>query len=338
MTPASLVRAFGEGRIVGPTGPLPARSALLTPRSLLLMTANTVLKLPRPVRGGGVDRTTRTLRLYGTKRELLLGRRAAPHAYLADCGLTRAGDGYEVVDDPNLAEPTVAMWRQPEARRLDRLALEGTLTVDTLRPAMAAIAAFHEASPVTRRHEGVGAPGRVARRWREAVDAIDPAAEGAPIDAATLAALDEQTRAWLAEADRHLSHRVTEGRVRDLHLGLRLDHLYATDPVTLLDPDERPETFHWSDTAEDVALLAVELDALGLSAVAAGALAVYAELTLDRRLLELLPIFARLVALRRAGDLWRDAQAETGQAREHALGAARMYADQALTQPRGPRS
>ncbi len=333
MSPMSVAQAFREGRILGPGGPLPGRSALLTRRSLLMFTDNSVLKLRRAVNVGGVDLTTRPLRLYSAERELFSGRLLAPDAYLADCSLMQTEAGYTLIPVVAQGEPLVAMWRQPLDLRCDRLVLGGGVSAERLHPLVNAVAAFHEAAPLERNHVGYGAPGRVRARWKEIVGALSATTDAdvggapAPLSADALAALDQQTLAWLDRLDGTLVHRVTEGRVRDLHLALRLEHIYLTDPVVVLDPDERPEAYHWSDTAEDVAMFAVELDALGYPDVAAAALDYYAGLTYDRTLRWVTPLFKRLVALRRAADLWQEAREAPAEAGPELFARARMYAE-----------
>lgn len=320
LTPEALIGAFRAGRVTGPRGPLTPSACLVTPRSVLLMTPESVLKLRRPRRWLGLDLTTRTLRTWAVEQELWVGRRAAAHVYLGDASLHWDGVDYTLVPGLLRGEPLVAMRRLPDDRRLDHLALAGDLDVEALRPLLTALAAFHEDAPDDRGHTGWSAPDRVATRWRAALAALDiaPADVLPPAHRDRLAA---ETAGWLDELADTLAHRVTEGRVRHLHGALRLDHLYLTDPVGVIDPLEGDDDAHWGDTAEDLAVTALELDAAGAHALAADALDVYAGLTFDRTLRYVTPLFRRLAAVRRAGEelaLAREAADDTEREALHA--------------------
>lgn len=301
LTPDALIAAFRAGRITGPRGALEPSACLVTPRSILLMTPESVLKLRRPRRWLGLDLTTRTLRTWAVEQELWVGRRAAAHVYLGDASLHWDGADYALVSGLLRGEPLVAMRRLPDARRLDHLVLAGDLDAEALRPLLTALAAFHEEAPDDRSHAGWSAPDRVATRWRAALMALDDA-PGDVLSPEGRAHLAAETAGWLEELADTLAHRVTEGRVRHLHGALRLDHLYLTDPIGVIDPLEGDDDAHWGDTAEDLAVTALELHAAGAPDLAAGALDLYAGLTFDRTLRYVTPLFRRLAAVRRAAE------------------------------------
>ncbi|PKN57898.1 MAG: hypothetical protein CVU56_08705, partial [Deltaproteobacteria bacterium HGW-Deltaproteobacteria-14] len=158
LTAERIVAAFRRGEIVGPEGPLTPSAARVTARSIVLLTPRSALKLRRPRRVLGLDMTTRTLRTWGTEQELWIGRRMAPTVYLGDASLRWDGARFELVAGLLTAEPVVAMLRLPEGRRADELLTQAP-TLATLRPALERIAAFHEAAPLHRAHDGWGAPG-----------------------------------------------------------------------------------------------------------------------------------------------------------------------------------
>jgi len=330
LTPERLITAFRAGEIVGPEGPLKASAARLTARSVLLMTPGSVLKVRRPRKIAGVDMTTRTLRAWATEQELWIGRRMSPGTYLSDASLRWDGERYELIPTLLTAEPTVAMRRLPEARRADALLTDDS-TAALLRPAMERIAAFHEASPIHREPDGWGAPGRTRARWRAELARLVELGADSVLDAETQARLGDETDAWLDAIDRHLVHRVTEGRIRHLHGELRLEHIYLTDPVAIIDPAEGVDERHWSDTAEDVAVLALELRALGREDLAVAALDVYAGLTRDRTLRHVMPLFRRLVAVRRAADELALTPHLPPEDHAACLARARFFTDLALT-------
>ena len=189
LTTEHLVAAFRRGEIIGPRGPLVASAAQVTARSVLLMTAGTVLKLRRPRRVLGLDMTTRTLRTWAAEQETWIGRRVSPGLYLEDVSLRFDEDGFALVPGLLRGEPAVAMTRLDEETRADALMAEAA-DVERLRPALERIAAFHEEAPIHRDYDGWGAPGRMRERWREALAALPSEGDEAPFAIAGRIAVD----------------------------------------------------------------------------------------------------------------------------------------------------
>jgi aminoglycoside phosphotransferase family enzyme len=330
-----VINAFREGRIVGPAGQLKPSACVLTRRSVLLMTPRSVLKLRRPVTLEDNRNTTRAGRIADSEQELWIGRRASPGLYLGDCGIRLHPEGATLVSgiDPAL-EPVVAMLRLPDAQCAREVLRDCGDPTARLRPLMLRIAAFHADAPLHRAHDGYGAPGRIAKRWQALVSSLPDPILGP--DARN--ALIEQTGGWLTELEGTFAHRVMEGRLRHIHGGLRLEHIFldvtihgSDETVAIIDPCEAGEDAHFTDTAEDVALLAVDLDAHGHRDVSDAVLDVYAGITGDRTLRSVTPFFKRLQALRRAGEIYADAQADSDAAmRENGEQAARLCVDLAM--------
>jgi hypothetical protein len=101
-------------------------------------------------------------------------------------------------------------------------------------------------------------------------------------------------RVWLFE------HRMHEGRIRDCHGDLRLQHIYALDAadgskkaqLVILDRIEFNERFRYSDVASEIAFLVMELDAAGRSDLSRAFVDAYIQKTGDNVLKEILPFYA----------------------------------------------
>jgi len=301
VNPVTLAQAFKRGEVYGPLGPVRALAAMITRRSLLVFTRQTVLKLRVPAVIDGFDQTPLSVRIGLSDRERAIGRSLAPHAYLDDCGIQLSTEGeLLLVHEVRDAEPIVATWRQPAERQALALALAGELVPTAFDATMDALA----------RHHGLAVEPRPERRWEprarlhwESALARLEGASSEVLSATERATLATATEAWLVEMDKVLVHRATERRVRELHGELSLEHVFLVDPPVVIDPADVATTDErFADTAEDVTRLALALELVGLPEVAEEAVSRYALSALDTRLAEVAPFFKRLAAVRVAAE------------------------------------
>ncbi len=124
MNPTELARAFKEGKFLGPKGPLVARRAVLTRRSLLLFTDLMVLKLKRPRVVDGVDQSEMRERYAMVARERWIGEQLNADVYLDDFVLRVDEDHVTMVRGYVEGEPMVLLRRLPDAAAL--MLIEGT--------------------------------------------------------------------------------------------------------------------------------------------------------------------------------------------------------------------
>lgn len=319
MTPLELAQAFREGRVSGPRGPVRALAALLTRRSLLVFTQQTVLKMRLPGEVAGVDQTDHSSRLGMAEHERFIGRMLAPHAYLDDCALQIGADNQlRIVADDLEAEPIVATWRQPAERRADALILDGDARVESFELAMARLAQFHETAREPPMDERARHAERPRERWRAALERLGRL-PGEVVSADELRRLGDETEAWLAALDKMLWHRISERRLREGHGELALEHIFLVDPPVFIDPsDEAASGEAYIDTAEDVMRLGMELDLAVGADFSDGVMQAYARHALDHKLMAVAPLYKRLAAVRVAGEAFADPTLEDryGQARE----------------------
>lgn len=111
--------------------------------------------------------------------------------------------------------------------------------------------------------------------------------------------LEESTR-WLLRNTALFKDRVRKGRIRNGHGDLRLEHLYLTTPWSTIDPLTFNPYIRFTDVANDVSYLAMELEAAGRPDASAYLLKRYAEITNDDTLLDIAPFFMRYLAVVRA--------------------------------------
>lgn len=318
MDSIELTRTFMSGQILDTDGatPLAGREALLTRRSLLLFGADRVLKLRRPRFVDGRDQTHQNMRWAQSLEESATGRRLNRtvhqdvHALVLDAASERIGLRPGFSPD---GEPVVVTRRLPDELRADRRIASDAprdRVVADLEQVMRRLARFHiHSGPFTK--PPLADPARTRHRFEAALTAAAPASSPAEV-----ARLTEETGVWLEALAPLLAHRIQERRVRALHHELRLGHLFLSGPgldgVAFIDPYDGDDPENVADTAEDIASLAVELDAALGREASDRVIDVYLEATVDNSYRRVARLFKRISCLRRAAEaLAGAADAET---------------------------
>lgn len=311
MDPLALAHAFRHGQVHGPAGPIEARRAMLTRKSLLVFTERSVLKLRRPRVVAGFDQTRLSTRYGMTARERAFGRVLSPGTYLADCALQIHYDGETpflmLVEGLVDGEPLVSMRRLRDELRADHVLAHDTLGPEAFFPHVDALLRLH-LSADAHHHPPLGAPERLPQRVATLVATLptDLWQDRQPFLDDTLARLSRLTPT--------LEHRVMEGRVRELHGELQLDHLFVdpsgADPAhgVIIDPRDGSDGERVFDVALDIFRLALALELAVGRAFADVIVERYASLSVDLTLRRVAVVFRRLAALELMADFAAEAQ------------------------------
>lgn len=246
-----------------------------THSGVVVLLGDVAYKVKRPVSLGFLDFSTLAARRRACAREVELNRQFSPDVYLGVGGLRLPGAE---------EEPTVAMRRMPDQRRLATLVTRGRLP-DELAEAVHAVArqmaAFHARA---RRSPEIDAEGtREATRTRWDASFQQVRTQGADLVGRDL--LDEiesRTHRFLAGRAPLFEERVRRGRVVDGHGDLIADDIFCLDDgPRILDCLEFDDRLRSLDVLDDIAFLAMDLEWLGAPHLAHGLLATYLELTGD---------------------------------------------------------
>jgi aminoglycoside phosphotransferase family enzyme/predicted kinase len=233
--------------------------------SWVLITDQDVWKIKRPVDYGFLDYTSLDRRRHFCEEEVRLNRRLAPDVYLGVVPVRRDATGATLVGDGAVVDYAVRMRRLPDAASTDALLRAGKLGHDHLWRLAGTLARFYATAPAT---PAYGAADVIRGNVTENFDQVRPFV-GRLLSADTF----ETVRAWqlgcLAQQRDRFEARIDQGRIRDGHGDLRLEHVYfdGGDPI-VLDCIEFNERFRMGDVASDVAFLAMELDGRARSELA----------------------------------------------------------------------
>ncbi|HEX3270997.1 MAG TPA: AAA family ATPase [Ktedonobacterales bacterium] len=285
-----------------------------THASAVLLAGDRAYKLKKPENFGFFDYSTAHARRHFCMEEVRLNARLAPGIYLgvapviehqdgkvsfADtCSLDSVPQPGELVKGGRVLDFAVVMRRLPEEATLEARVRSGRVTAGMLREVAARIAAFHASSETSEYIASFGRTDVIANNWRENFDQMRPYV-GRSLDQVTFDRIKRWIDQALAGHAKLFATRVREGRVRDCHGDLRLQHIYAFDEpaselqrLEIIDCIEFNERFRYSDVAAEVAFLTMELDAAGRSDLARVFVDAYVEKSGDAGLRELLSFYS----------------------------------------------
>lgn len=251
-----------------------------------------VFKLKKPVDFGFLDFTTLELRRRACEAELALNRRLAEGIYLGLVVVTRSANGrHEVGGKGEVVDYAVHMKRLPDEQRADQLLRQGAFGRGEVDRVAQRLADFHAAvgAEIENRHFGSVETVRanVAENFAQTRHAIEHY-----LDASQAAELEAFQNRFLRERAELFTRRMAEGRVRDGHGDLRLEHVYLIgETVAIIDCIEFNERFRFADVCADVAFLSMDLAEHGRVDLAERLLAQYALLANDYGLYALVDFY-----------------------------------------------
>jgi uncharacterized protein len=235
--------------------------ALETHMSWLFLVGDEVYKLKKPIHRERIDFTSLAARRLNCVRELRLNRRLAPDVYLGLVPLTREGDRRLALGGSGrIVDWLLRMRRLPEALALDRSLRMNRVTPLDAGRVVASLLAFHAgAQRVT------WTPAGYRRRLRSMLraNARELSRPRFGLNRGEIERLTETLRAFVQRHPRLFEARLREGRVVEGHGDLRPEHVYLTDPPSIIDCLEFDRGLRLRDVADELAFLAMEADRLG---------------------------------------------------------------------------
>lgn len=306
--------AFEGNAGVSAAGVLPV---IQTHASAVILTQNRAYKLKKPKNFGFFDYSTPALRRHFCIQEVLLNRRLAAPVYLGVAPVLAFPGGHMrfgpifppgEVPEPGTAlnggsiiDYAVVMERLPDEATLEFRVRTGTASPALLAQIARHVAAFHGTTSTGEHIASFGSLEVIRGNWEENFAQMRPYI-GRTLDAATYNRIANYIGRFMQERRALFESRMREGRIRDCHGDLRLQHVYILDAaraganqqleVAILDGIEFNERFRYSDVASEVAFLTMELDAANRPELARAFVDGYIAETGDHTLLERLPFYS----------------------------------------------
>jgi len=231
-----------------------------THMSEVFLTDGLVYKLKKPVRFPYLDFSTLGRREAACRAELKLNRRLAPGVYRDVAPLKRSSRGLAIGGEGEVVDWLVVMTRLDEAQMLDRVIAQGRLQQWQLDRVAATLVEFYR-----RAHAVFMSPEAYCAQFEQTLAydqriLLDPRFN-LP-SGATFRVIAVQRR-FLARRLDLLRQRVRARRIVDGHGDLRPEHIWAGDPVRIIDCLEFNAKLRMVDPFDEVAFLCVECERLG---------------------------------------------------------------------------
>jgi aminoglycoside phosphotransferase family enzyme/predicted kinase len=295
-----------------------------THASVVLLAKEQVYKLKKPKFFGFFDYRTPQQRRHFCLEELRLNARLAPRIYLGVAPVLTA-PGKQAVFGPALSpeqlpEPgdhfgsrTVSDFAVVMERLPDEATLEERLRRHDLDPALLPaiarrVADFHRSIPTNNHISSYGELETIKGNWEENFEQMRPYV-GRALDERTFDCIFSYIHDFMHQRERLFAARIRDGRIRDCHGDLRLQHIYCIDSqsrgyssprnsgvakftIDIIDCIEFNERFRYGDVAGEVAFLTMELDEAGRPDLAHEFTDSYMAASGDEALAELLPFYS----------------------------------------------
>lgn len=300
--------------------------------SRVFLTEGEVFKVKKPVKLSFLDFSTLEARRRACEAEVVLNTRLAAATYLGLVPVRRDASGrHHFGPQGEVVDWAVHMMRLPDGLRADERLEAGTLSPAHIDAVAAFLADFH-ARAADGGALGWGSVDAITRDVRDNFAEADASAEGL-LSAAEAREVERGQLDFLRDRARVFERRIANGRIRDGHGDLRLEHVYIGEAgeLTILDCIEFSDRFRYADVCADVAFLSMDLAAHGNVDLAERLLARYARAADDYDLYAVVDFYEAYRAYVRAKVSLITARQATGALRDRALADARRHFALALS-------
>lgn len=227
--------------------------------SFIFITSNYVYKVKKPVNFGFLDFSTLEKRLFYCKQELMLNKRLSEDIYLDVVPITDEGDKLIVGGKGKIVDYAVKMKKIPMNKVMKKLLLENQITNEMINDFAKKIANFHKIAKNSEKIDEFGKISLIKNNTDENFVQTEKYI-GKSITKESFEQIIIYTNNFFKDNSDIFDKRIKEKRIRDCHGDLHMEHICFTEPIIIFDCIEFNERFRYSDTAADIAFLAMDLD------------------------------------------------------------------------------
>lgn len=235
-------------------------SLIQTHISLVFVADDFVYKVKKPVNFGFLDFSTLEKRKYYCHQEVMLNNRLSKGIYLDVLPITWDGGKFVLGGHGGqVVEYAVKMRRIPDDILMKTLFEAGRLSEDRLEEIARLLADFHLRAERSSEIDHFGMPDIFKVNTDENFDQVEKYI-GMTIQGNDFQALKEWTNRFYHSYRDFFLKRVAEGKIKDCHGDLHMEHICFTDRISAIDCIEFNERFRYGDSLADMAFLLMDLD------------------------------------------------------------------------------
>lgn len=235
-------------------------SVVQTHISTVFVADEFVYKVKKPVNFGFLDFSTLEKREYYCHQEVKLNRRLSKDIYLDVLPVNLYRDKYTMTGGlGEVAEFAVKMKRIPDDKLMKSIFARGEISSNHLKRIADVLGGFHENALRGPEIDLFGEPERVKVNTDENFHQVEKYV-GTTIPENEFRGIKEWTEDFY-KANRGLfMERLRDGRIRDCHGDLHMEHICLTKDLPIIDCIEFNERFRYGDTVSDIAFLLMDLE------------------------------------------------------------------------------
>ena len=232
---------------------------LQTHISFIFITPEFVYKVKKPVNFGFLDFSTLEKRKYYCKQEIELNKRLSPDIYLEVVPITDEGNKLMVNGDGRIVDYAVKMKKIPMDKVMKKLLNDGEITNEMIEKVAIKISDFHKKAENSKKIDEFGKMSLIKTNTDENFEQTEKYI-GKSITTQGFDLLKNYTSEFYKNNSEIFNNRITNKKIKDCHGDLHMEHICFSEPIIIFDCIEFNERFRYSDTAADIAFLAMDLD------------------------------------------------------------------------------
>ena len=295
--------------------------------SVVFVADDFVYKVKKPVNFGFLDFSSLEKRHHYCHEEIRLNNRLSQGIYLEVLPVLQEGGGHRLGGAPgNAVEYAVRMKRIPDKVLMKSPFHEERLSSSHLKKLAKTLAQFHSRAVRTHEIDLFGLPERFRVNTDENFQQVEPYV-GRTIEASEYRELARWTDSFYRFNGNLFHNRIRDGKIRDCHGDLHMEHVCFTEPLAVIDCIEFNERFRYGDVIADVAFLLMDLEYHGGAELSRKLWDAYMSAAGDGDAEALLTFYKvyRAVVRAKVNSFQLDYEAITEGDREEALKRARRY-------------
>ena len=218
-----------------------------------------VYKIKKPLNYGFLDFSTLEKRKYYCEKEVKLNSRFSKDVYLGVCPVTFNGKKHIINGKGEIVEYAVKMRRLPDEHLMKFRFKKGKINSEDIEKISKAIADFHKISPRSKKIDKYGNIDVVRyntdENFQQTAKFLDIS-----ISKQQYEDLKSWTDDFYIENKELFLRRIKDGKIRDCHGDLHMEHICLTDPIIIFDCIEFNDRFRYSDNLSDIEFLLMDLE------------------------------------------------------------------------------
>lgn len=237
-------------------------SLIQTHISWVFLTGKYCYKVKKPVDFEFLDFSTLDKRKFYCEEELRVNRRLCPDIYLDVVPITRGSDGLQVNGKGSTVDYAVKMLQLPQERRMDRLLEEGKVDEGIIDKISRTLAEFHQSAKTGEGVDEYGSLGTIKANWSQNFEQTRNL-RGSLIPEYVFDSIESRVNGFMLDNLKIFEDRIKSGMIRECHGDVHSGNIFVDGRIYIFDAIEFNPAFSCSDTASEIAFLAMDLDLKG---------------------------------------------------------------------------